>query len=1800
MQNTTYGQSPNDLLPTSHHCTAASNPLIITCITAPVITCPSIYYGCPGEPTTPDQTGSATAIPGDDNCDAPIITYTDEIISSGPCTGATEIHRTWLANYPNNSNPFLYAECTQLILLHDADGPTIASCPPSITTTPDSNCEASVTWAEPTATDDCGLESLTSTHTSGQVFPAGTTTVVYTATDLCGNTSTCAFDIIVSGTCCMTAPELTCPSTYLGCPSGGLDPSQTGIATAIAGSDYCDTPEVTYTDETISTGPCAGSTEILRTWTATYPSLPELSSTCQQSIVLADTKAPLISNCPSDITVSPNDECSAAVTWVAPTATDNCGIPAIESDIANGSSFAEGQTTVTYTSTDACGNTASCTFNITVTTCCDQAPVITCPTDVNGCPGTDLSIDVESNCTATNTQYTGWGVATCNADAAVDEPVGVIYDVRQTGTATPGSDWAPVIDEIHPANWTLGAIGQVFGIAIGHNDNVYLAASDVYDTQYNIDPYGPGQIFRAQATNAFIAEPFVDLPNTGGPLNGIGNIVFDKVNNQLFASNLEDGKLYRISHTGAVLDAYDPWSADTGAPGIAPQAEQVWGIGLTVENGVQKLYFPRVAGATRAMYAIILDNGNFPSVGSEVLLFDNIAGEGDRITDIAFSDDGTRMIFSERGTKFTTGAHNATTQRYDLVNGQWTYDLQYFIGAWVTEQFPNIQVETGQNSAGGVDFGATNTSTDGTTGCDALVWNTMNYFRTPNGNLYYGMQGMDVDGNNPNGTETDPNYETDIIIDFDGQYNNFVQKGDLGDVEIFKSGGNLLNTTTGIATATSASNCGVAIITFTDAILSEGPCEGGLSLQRTWTATDSNNPDLVASCVQSIVLEDSTDPVLISVPQDITLAPDANCSAIASWTAPTATDDCGVATIVSDYESGSSFTEGPTLVTYTATDHCGNTSTASFTVTVTQCCIDAPLLTCPPSWTACIGTDTNPSTTGMAMALPGSNVCETPIVSYADHIVSTGPCAGAKHIIRTWTAKDPDNTSLTSTCDQVIILADTEAPVVFNCPADITVTTSGSTSIATWIEPTASDDCALEWIMGDYQPGDSFPLGTTTVTYTAVDFCENVTPCTFTVTVESVGGVTCPDDIVISCSGSQGTVVTWALPELETSCPGCIAGDSITGFIYMGTLHGSKYYCSTSPAASSSATAIAQSYGGYLATITSAEENNYLASQLANQCALIGYTDASSEGHFVWANGETSTYTNWATGQPNNDNGNQDCTVLCSSGWNDSHCEIAYEYIMEIPCTSYEQTTGPASGSVFEVGTEEITYVVTDQCGNSYTCSFDVTVENSAYLNCPEDHTFTCPTGQNGVIAHWQTPTLTSCCTDCSTDMDSIAGFMYMGSYEGSKYYCSLTNVSWPQAQAQSAASGGQLAEVNTEGENEYLANLLTLQRAWIGLSDTASEGNFTWTSGAPLDYTNWYPGQPNNQADFQDYVSMLSNGQWNDEYDNITMEYIMEIPCYSVTQIAGPPTGSVIPTGTTTITYAGADACGNTDTCSFDITIIAPDNCPSYGIETWYMWIENIGLGDYTNVSGNNGGYGDFTSDNCIDVHQGVSYPITLTPGYTNALYTVYWKIWIDYNQDGDYYDAGEYVGYGSGHQQISGILPIAANCLTGETTMRVAMKYGSYPTGPCEVFSHGEVEDYCINISATGSKGSGVQSIGQSGDEQPEAVQLAMAGDAKQLLARDLEADILEEELQSAKNLPSAELTVYPNPATSNVTLELDATNPMAFRLYDAQGKVVLDEMIEFVDGVHTINLSNHSAGAYYLRSVDGRYSKKIVLVK
>lgn len=114
------------------------------------------------------------------------------------------------------------------------------------------------------------------------------------------------------------------------------------------------------------------------TWTATDHA--SNSSSCTQTITVLDAEVPTIT-CPSNI-VQATDAglCSAVVTWARPGVSDNCPGVTVACSPMRGSAFSKGVTPVTCTATDAVGNTARCSFTVTVED--RENPVIICPASI--------------------------------------------------------------------------------------------------------------------------------------------------------------------------------------------------------------------------------------------------------------------------------------------------------------------------------------------------------------------------------------------------------------------------------------------------------------------------------------------------------------------------------------------------------------------------------------------------------------------------------------------------------------------------------------------------------------------------------------------------------------------------------------------------------------------------------------------------------------------------------------------------------------------------------------------------------------------------------------------------------------------------------------------------------------------------------------------------------------------------------------------------------------------------------------------------------------------------------------------------------------------------------------------------------------------------------------------------------------------------------------------------------------------------------------------------------------------------
>jgi gliding motility-associated-like protein len=124
---------------------------------------------------------------------------------------------------------------------------------------------------------------------------------------------------------------------------------------------------------------------------------------------------------------------------------------------------------------------------------------------------------------------------------------------------------------------------------------------------------------------------------------------------------------------------------------------------------------------------------------------------------------------------------------------------------------------------------------------------------------------------------------------------------------------------------------------------------------------------------------------------------------------------------------------------------------------------------------------------------------------------------------------------------------------------------------------------------------------------------------------------------------------------------------------------------------------------------------------------------------------------------------------------------------------------------------------------------------------------------------------------------DPIPGFTYGGFYQGHYYYVHNTPTTWTQGERLCRQNGGYLVCINDINENTFVSNLVpsfSNKNIWIGLYRDSTTCEFRWLNCINIAYTNWRPGEPNNDPCNEPYTQIIrgcSSGlnSWNNLDDN-------------------------------------------------------------------------------------------------------------------------------------------------------------------------------------------------------------------------------------------------------------------------------------------------------------------------------------------
>ena len=144
---------------------------------------------------------------------------------------------------------------------------------------------------------------------------------------------------------------------------------------------------------------------------------------------------------------------------------------------------------------------------------------------------------------------------------------------------------------------------------------------------------------------------------------------------------------------------------------------------------------------------------------------------------------------------------------------------------------------------------------------------------------------------------------------------------------------------------------------------------------------------------------------------------------------------------------------------------------------------------------------------------------------------------------------------------------------------------------------------------------------------------------------------------------------------------------------------------------------------------------------------------------------------------------------------------------------------------------------------------------------------------------------------------------------------------------------------------------------------------------------------------------------------------------------------------------------------------------CTSQGSNVAYEYLAQVSLGSINRTSGADGGYYNGTALS-TSVAQGSTQMVSYRAGFTGTAYAEYVKVYIDWNQNGSFADAGETVTSGIVSTTVAQAIAftVPATAKTGPTRMRLVLSDNTATTS-CGSYSYGETEDYTVNVTTGGT---------------------------------------------------------------------------------------------------------------------------------
>ncbi len=1010
-----------------------------------------LFINCPftmviqcDESTDPSNTGTATVSGDDPGCDFPEVTITFTDVSSQEPALCPQynyfITRTWTATNGCGTT----VSCNQLIQVIDNTPPAI-TCPPdtdmecSDSSNPDINPalgHATSPGDNCSTADEIDIYFFDATDQGLNGCDAFNYTITRTwfASDVCDNINSCTQTITVSDT---TPPTITCPAVSTISCDASTDPASIGTPTI---TDNCDSGiQATYTDVVVAGNACASSYSIERTWTA--EDVCGNPSTCLQTILVTDNTAPVITCPPSSFaTLTCNDALPAAATTAAEliamggTVTDNCSanedLFVVSSISNNGGSFCPGSQYIvvrTYTVIDECGNASSCEQTFA------YAESFTGPIITSVAPSCTKYCSSMFDPSASDIEYT----TECGLGASVTISGPVVTGIIDCPNATYYYTYT-VTDE-------CGRTASATRAFLIDNDepviecqpyNLILDCGDP-----NNDNYIATHLSQVTATSSCNLD--ITISNNYSPQNGV---LCGSPNVVTITATDACGRSVSCETTITILDNTSPVITNV-PPSLCDEAECADNTDYWFNHWID--YMETGLEATDECGSV-----SWSTIPAVPVLNEDCDASGTAVTVVTWVA--------------TDDCGNTTTVTEDfIVNNDYPAQLENVpadqtIACDATPVFgPDPTVVHGCQTT--LTF---EDATDDSDPCAVVMTRTWTATDACGGLTATASQSITlVDDEAPViSGGADANAECDGL-------------GNIGDFAAWLSSN---------AGATADDNCND--VTWSSDYdpanwVENSDCAGSVLsyVDVTFTATDDCNNS--SSITKRFNIEDTTGPEFTFVPADAAV----DCIDLVQFADANATDDCSTVTITHEDTSSGDNCNGSVTRTWTATDECGNTSTAQSTISYDD--DEAPFFTYVPGDGAVDCIDFV-----MFEDATADDACNTATVTFED-TQNGDDCTGS--ITRTWTATDDCGNM--STAQSTISYDDDEAPVFTYVPDN---GAAECIDFVTFEDATATDACNTATVtFEDTQSGDNC-TGSITRTWTATDDCGNTATAQATITYD--------------------------------------------------------------------------------------------------------------------------------------------------------------------------------------------------------------------------------------------------------------------------------------------------------------------------------------------------------------------------------------------------------------------------------------------------------------------------------------------------------------------------------------------------------------------------------------------------------------------------------------------------------------------------------------------------------------------------